>query len=155
MPMKRNKNLVVLSREHHTGLVFCSRLKKSKNVDDAVLESFVNDFWTNDLALHFKKEESLLLPQFKDESIARQFLSEHSQIKSLIHSIVEHGSNHVQDDCLKLSQLIHDHIRFEERTMFPYLEQTISLADLEFIGLELEKTESAACQFLPRFWEDN
>jgi hemerythrin-like domain-containing protein len=151
-PVKRNENLVVLSHEHHHGLVFCSRLKKANKADDQVLKSFVKEFWDNQLASHFESEESLLLPLLQDNKIAEQFLSEHDRIRKLIQAISENQNKNVKEDALKLGILINDHIRFEERTMFPWLEKTITPNELIAIGNHLEETEVVGHQFLPEFW---
>lgn len=152
-PVKRNENLLVLSHEHHHGLVFCSRLKKANKADDLVLKSFVKEFWDNHLASHFESEERLLLPLLHDKEIAAQFLLEHAQIRKLIQAISENQNKNVKKDVLKLGTLINDHIRFEERTMFTCLEKTIAPNELIDIGNQLEETEVVGHQFLPEFWK--
>ena len=56
-PIKRDQNLVILSHEHHHGLVFCTRLNKAHQTDIKTLQLFLDDFWLNDLVPHFKNEE--------------------------------------------------------------------------------------------------
>ncbi len=153
-PVKRNKNLVVLSHEHHHGLVFCARLNKAHKADDETLKSFVKEFWEHNLSSHFKSEERLLLPLLEDNKIAGQFLSEHNQIRALIQAISENNHKNVKSDILKLAKLIHDHIRFEERVMFPWLENALSPSELIAIGNELEKTEIIAPKFSLEFWKN-
>jgi len=152
--VKRNENLVVLSHEHHHGLVFCTRLNKAHKADDEILQSFVKEFWDNNLASHFESEERLLLPFLEDDKIARQFLTEHSQIRALIQAISENNHKNVKKDILKLAKLINDHIRFEERIMFPWLEKTLTPNELIAIGNELKDTEISVHQFSPEFWKN-
>ena len=153
-PIKRNENLVALSHEHHHGLVFCTRLKKANKTDDEILKSFVKEFWDNRLASHFECEERLLLPLLRENKMAKQFLSEHDQIKELIQAILETNSKNVKEDILKLAKLINDHIRFEERIMFPWLEKTLTPNELIAIGNELKDTEISVHQFSPEFWKN-
>lgn len=151
--VKRNENLVVLSHEHHHGLVFCSRLKKANKANEQVLKSFVKEFYDAHLTSHFESEERLLLPLLHDKKIAAQFLSEHDQIRKRIQAISENQNKNVKKDVLKLGTLINDHIRFEERTMFPWLEKTITPNELIAIGNQLKETEVVGHQFLPEFWK--
>lgn len=151
-PVKRNENLVVLSHEHHHGLIFCSRLKKARQTDEETLKRYVTDFWNNHLAAHFESEEKLLLPLLWDNEITAQFLSEHIQIEELTQSIMGNSKN-VKEEALNLSNLINDHIRFEERTMFPWLEEVLSLIELVTVGNKLKGTEIIAHNFSPEFWK--
>ncbi len=152
-PVKRNENLIALSHEHHHGLVFCSRLKKADKTDDITLKRFVKDFWDNHLSVHFKSEENILLPYFGDSEIAKRFLSEHKQIRDLAKGIMEEKGS-PKENSLKLGELIKNHIRFEERTMFPWLEnEVLTAAELAIIGEKLGDTESSSHRFTPEFWK--
>lgn len=151
-PVKRNENLVVLSHEHHHGLIFCSRLKKARQTDEETLKRYVTYFWNNHLAAHFESEEKLLLPLMWDNEITAQFLSEHIQIEELTQSIMGNSKN-VKEEALNLSNLINDHIRFEERTMFAWLEEVLSPIELVIVGNKLKGTEIIAHHFSPEFWK--
>lgn len=152
-PIKRNENLVVFSHEHHHGLVFCTRLKKAGKTDEKTICSFVKDFWENDLSDHFEREERILLPLLWDNEITKQFLAEHDQIKTRIQRILNNKNKTLVDDAITLSKLINDHIRFEERTMFPWLEKVLTPEELRKVGEELENKEVAAHNFSPEFWK--
>ena len=70
---------------------------------------------------HFKAEEEILFPLGKREYID-QAMREHIEIKELIEAI-----NQVEEVALLelFADLITKHIRFEERILFPYLEETL------------------------------
>ena len=59
MPIKRNKNIVPLSREHHATLLFCWKLKSGiqLGIDPERIQRYVNYFYEHELLPHFKKEE--------------------------------------------------------------------------------------------------
>lgn len=152
-PLKRNENLLVFSHEHHHGLIFCNRLKMSNQASDKILKVFVRDFWENHLSEHFENEEKLFLPLFRSSEIKVQFLWEHGRIKKLIKTI-EESEGDIQKLSLDLADLINDHIRFEERIMFPWLEKTLNLDELKAIGDTLKDTEISAHNFLPAFWKN-
>src|SRR3954453_11099096 len=63
---KRTPELRTLSEDHHHGLVQARRLRRAAEADkagsaEAVVKRFL-DFRQKDTALHFRKEEEVLLP---------------------------------------------------------------------------------------------
>mgnify|MGYP003635967702 CR=1 FL=1 len=147
----RNDNLIVFSHEHHHGLIFCNRLKKAAHIDDETVSRYIIDFWDNYLDLHFKNEEIGFLPHLVKEGLTLQFINEHKQINKLVDEI-KSGKGKIKAQALALSKLIHDHIRFEEREFFPWLEKELTDNQLESIGLLLNDTEVSAHDFSPAFW---
>ncbi len=151
-PIKRSENLVVLSHEHHHALVFCARLKKAHQTDAKTIQLFVDNFWTNDLLPHFINEEKWFLPEMENNEIKEQFIAEHQQIKTLVNCI-KNATKGLIDLALELSQVLNNHIRFEERIMFPYLEKTIATNNLVEIGNTLSNIEVNCNKFTPEFWK--
>lgn len=148
----RNKNLTVLSHEHHHGLIFCSRLKKATNTTDDILRAYILDFWEKYLVDHFINEELVFLPYLGSEELTLQFLHEHKIIRELIAEIKK-PTNKIQEQATQFRQLIYDHIRFEERAFFPWLEKTLNPEQLTTIGKKFEEMEVTAHDFTPKFWE--
>lgn len=152
-PIKRNRGLVVLSQEHHHALVFCSRLKKAHQTDLRTLQLFVNDFWTTNTAAHFDNEEKWFLPELLHNEIKKQFITEHQQIRSLVQRIKDE-TNDCVNLATELSVILNNHIRFEERTMFPFLEKTITAEKMNEIGKELSFVKISCQKFTPEFWKN-
>ncbi len=150
-PVKRNKNLIVLSHEHHHGLLFAVRLKSAKKTNAKIIQVYVDDFWKKHLSDHFINEENLLQNLLKDKNILNQFLSEHEEIRNLVSQISETEKDYIVNSA-KLGNAINDHIRFEERIMFPYLENHLSDEELKTIEKKLDKVEVHKHQFKPEFW---
>lgn len=150
--MKRNENLLIFSHEHHHGLIFCSRLLKAKNASEAVLLEYILDFWDNSLDEHFINEEKLFLPLLDEEKLTTRFLDEHKQINDLVLKI-KSSSKDLHLHAFELSKLINDHIRFEERIFFPWLEDKFTTEELIVIGKELEGIEITEHQFSDEFWK--
>lgn len=147
-PIKRSKELVPLSQEHHEGLLFGWKIKQGlKNgTPYTVISDFIQWFWEADLEQHFRKEEQVLVPHLpKEDPLVKQMLEEHEQLEALIRLCAM-----VQDEdiFLQLADGLHNHIRFEERTLFPHAEKTISPEALQNIYLELLKKHPH------RKWED-
>ena len=155
--MKRNINLVELSSEHHDGLVIALRIKKALNnsIELQILVNYVNHL-SDTLNNHFKQEEENLIQvkniSDKGEVLLERMVDEHKQFNELINKINLKG-NSLNDDLSNFSDLLNDHIRFEERDLFPYVEQVLNDEQLEVIGNQLEKThEPLDKNWGPKFW---
>src|SRR5215211_8379422 len=92
--MKRTPELRTLSEDHHHGLVHARRLRQAAEGDEAhpveaTARGFL-DFWQNDTAIHFRKEEEVLLPVMArhggDVSQAPlvKMLEDHARIRGLV-----------------------------------------------------------------------
>ena len=152
MPIKRNPNIKPLSREHHHGLLFCWKLVQGEKlaVDVARVTGYIDFFWKNRLKGHFDKEEQLLF-KLLDDPISKEGFLQHETIRQQIDlclsSVVEWL------DCMKLSQLINSHIRFEERVLFPHYEKNIPQENLVKIGSKLaDQADEGEDGYLDEFW---
>ncbi|AZQ60918.1 hypothetical protein EI427_01415 [Flammeovirga pectinis] len=152
--MKRNENLVPLSHEHHHGLLFCSRLKKAKNTDKETIVNYITDFYSNVLKEHLDKEETALLHLLTDENLKTRFLNDHQIIHKMMDN-VNATPEDIYDQALAISQFITNHIRFEERSLFPWIEANATAEQLFSAGndLNIDVEEVEAHAFEPEFWE--
>ena len=154
-PIKRDPNLVALSREHHFGLLFAWKLKQglAKKVSLEILRKYVLYFWDKNLRKHLLAEEELLLYVLpENDTLQIQFLHEHELIRDLVQQIENREQlSELLIEALQI--LINDHIRFEERNFFPHLEQHCSPQKLEEIGKHLaEEHTEPDDDFQPEFW---
>ena len=150
--MKRNKNIVSLSQDHHFGLLCVWKVKKGikNNISYERIRKYVNFYWHTLLYEHFKAEEEILFPLGKHEYID-QALREHIEIKELIEAI-----NQVEEVMLLelFADLITKHIRFEERILFPYLEETLDENTLNEVGKKLDAIHhDAEEEYEDEFWK--
>ena len=154
-PIKRDPNLVPLSREHHFGLLFAWKIKQglAKKASLETMRDYVLYFWKSALQEHFKAEEELLLRILStDDSQRKQVLQEHEQVRKLIAQI-EAKSDFSEVVFEKLNSFLTHHIRYEERTFFPYLEQQANPEQLAAIGKHLvEEHAETVDNFTPEFW---
>mgnify|MGYP000400862530 CR=1 FL=1 len=151
IPLRRTQYLTSFSHEHHHGLVFCSRLKKTAFVDKELIQDYARDFWNRYLDVHFDNEEQLLLPIVSDREIAKRFLAEHKAIRFAFWKI-DTPCGDKYEQAKDLSRLLNEHIRFEERIMFPFLEKT-ALPELQKI-ITSDHGDLEAHGFLPEFWNN-
>ncbi|WP_353145401.1 hemerythrin domain-containing protein [Chryseobacterium sp.] len=148
--MKRNQNIILLSRDHHFGLLCSWKIRQGlkKEIETGRIKKYILHFWQNHLEEHFREEEQILCAYLEDEYTER-IRSEHAQIKVLASQIEHSEDTRLLSD---FADLLEQHIRFEERNWFPHLEEKLNHAVLDRIGKELdhihpEKKEVYADEF--------
>ncbi|MGZ3852846.1 MAG: hemerythrin domain-containing protein [Flavisolibacter sp.] len=151
-PIKRSKQLTPLSKDHHDGLLFAWKIKQGlKNgADIRLIAEYVQWFWKNHLAEHFREEEQILAPHLPhDNDLLLQMLEEHQEIEAMVHI-----NENIPDATLLegLAQAIDDHIRFEERQLFPYVEKVVSEEELNAIYEQLPKEKKECAKWEREFW---
>ena len=114
------------------------------------MAEYVQWFWKNHLERHFREEEQILAPHLPaNGELLKQMFDEHENIEAMVHI-----NENIPDETLlgNLGKEIDDHIRFEERQLFPYAEKTIPEKELNLIYEQLPK-ENAECEKWEReFW---
>ncbi|WP_186578468.1 hemerythrin domain-containing protein [Aquibacillus kalidii] len=128
--MKRHEALHPLSHHHHHALVMAQQLKKAdENSSIQEMTRQVIDFWQTDGEDHFRDEEEVLLPLYAqyesvDQDSIRDMLIQHVQIRSLVQQI--RGKQRPNLDTFrKLGEILNDHVRLEERVIFPMIEKAV------------------------------
>lgn len=156
--MKRDVELQPLSHQHHNGLMAVLLLKKGvdKQAAAEVMGDFIIQVWNAELRNHFIKEEVYLHPHVLQISSLmekyEQMKAEHHQIRHLVDAI-RNGDTSVAN-ITSFSALLEKHIRFEERDLFPYIQEQIHAEQLNELGKNLQHLESKACSDYPvKFWE--
>ncbi|MCB0700658.1 MAG: hemerythrin domain-containing protein [Chitinophagaceae bacterium] len=141
MPIKRSEQIKPLSIEHHTGLLFCWKIRTGirNNIELERIKRYVNHFMKYHLSPHFLEEEKVLFNRLKHE-LCDKAIDEHLEIKKMIANINE-VENNSYDVYNKLADTIDDHIRFEERILFPLLESNLKQDVLVEIGKKLAENE--------------
>ncbi|HVS93802.1 MAG TPA: hemerythrin domain-containing protein [Mucilaginibacter sp.] len=155
-PIKRSEYIIALSRDHHTSLLFCWKIKEGlkKNVPGDNILRYINFFWTQHLKEHFKEEEALLFSR-ADDTLSRRGKSEHLMLERRINYLKDN-----KDDAqayLEFTDMLIKHIRFEERELFPHLEAKLPEATLKQVGEYLIAQHSIpkADDYRDEFWSKN
>jgi len=151
-PIKRSRQLTPLSKDHHDGLLFAWKIKQGlKNGTDIdLIAEYVQWFWKNHLEEHFREEEQILAPHLPaDNELLKQMFDEHENIEAMVHI-----NENIADAALlqTLAQAIDDHIRFEERQLFPYAEKIIPEKELNLIYEQLPKKKAEGDKWEKAFW---
>ncbi len=129
--MKRHESLVPLSREHHGALLLAQLLKKDApaytdlpTLPEEKLIYAVN-FYNNNLQTHFIKEEELLakVKQYHPEivKLSAEIINEHQQLTNLFNNLDKETNS--ADSLDALGKALENHIRKEERVLFPLIQQ--------------------------------
>ncbi len=132
--MKRSEALAHLSRDHHHGLVVAQRLRRAKPETAAAARDVFLEFWTTEGHEHFKAEEELLLPAFArhepptHDAVVR-VLTDHVELRRRAADLADDHAPSC-DDLRALGERLNDHIRHEERVLFPLIEAALSTEEL-------------------------
>ncbi len=134
-PLKRHPSLVGFSKDHHFGLLLVWKIRQGLNtgVQPERISNYLLYFFDEDLDHHFKEEEANLFPKLpKDNSLRLQAENEHVAIYELVRKLRADKANATL--LLQFADTLKEHIRFEERELFAYMQQTLSATVLEEIS---------------------
>lgn len=136
--MKRHLSLEPFSRDHNVGLALARRLTlasaEAQSVRRQVVQSLVR-YWRDELEDHFVEEERMLCPMIRSKEFWDRMLAEHCEFHALVDELSSDMVDRVR--VARAGALLHDHIRWEERTLFPEIERTASERELRSL---LEQT---------------
>jgi hemerythrin-like domain-containing protein len=144
--MKRSRALRALSHQHHQGLFAALQLKRAGRETAVEARQVFLDFYEREGSRHFRAEEELLLPAFgrhtgvDDPAIVR-VLTEHVDLRGRGQDL-ERTPDPDPATLRELGERLENHIRFEERVLFPMIEEALPLDELERLGAAFARAES-------------
>ena len=158
-PIGRNEHIKRLSREHHFSLLFCWKIRQGlkNNIQPQRICEYVKSFWHQNMQQHFQEEEKILFAPIKGRQVKRA-INEHKQIRQEIEDLANNfGKIDVQKTLARIADKVNDHVRYEERELFPHLERKLSKEQLENIGNQIQKQYSLppVDQYEDEFWNIN
>jgi hypothetical protein len=124
--MKRAEALHPLSREHLRALLAAKKVGEATDPEEAG-RSFL-EFWREDGQQHFRTEEEVLLPVWAlhapvDRAAVARMLEEHLAIRR---DALRFEAGEVSlEELPEIATRLHDHVRFEERELFPKIEDSL------------------------------
>jgi iron-sulfur cluster repair protein YtfE (RIC family) len=144
--MKRSDALAILSRDHHHALVVAQALRRADPDTAAAARARFLDFWETEGRRHFQQEEEHLLPAFAAHGDPRhplvlQVLGDHVAIRARAARLATVSGTPPPSanpgtpptdlqDLHELGQALADHVRLEERQLFPLIEQAMPADEL-------------------------
>jgi hemerythrin-like domain-containing protein len=143
--MKRHPALQALSRDHHQALAVAQRLRRAGGQGPDTAQAAFLEFWRRDGQRHFHVEEDVLLPRFAavgraDTPAVARVLIEHAEIRlRALRLQAAPASAAVQRE---LGELLAEHVRLEERELFPAIEQALDEDGLNRLAADVAAAES-------------
>ena len=134
--MRRHPHLQPFSDDHHAALVLARRLRRvrkeaSNPTDLAKTWEGARASFARQLDPHFRAEEESLFPCLEaagEKALVERAVADHRRLRELI------GSAPGPEGAVVFGDLLHRHVRFEERELFPRAESVLDLATLEAAG---------------------
>lgn len=134
--MKRHVALEPFSRDHYSGLT----LAKALVTGEPLAAERCRAEWEKELKDHFEQEERLLGGLVPSE-LSEQLAGEHREIADLISLLPENGP--------RLGQVLNDHIRWEERVLFPWIESNCTSNQLAALFAQTTIVEESRWKLNP------
>lgn len=131
-PLKRDPALRHLSHDHHHGLLLCWKIRQGfkLGIEPSRMKVYCQWFWENYLEAHFEEEEKVIFSILSEEDpLIKQALSEHKRLRKQFSSWEDPEKTLGQ-----IEEELERHIRFEERILFPVIQEKASVEQLERIA---------------------
>ena len=137
---RRHEALVPLTHDHHHALAQARRLKEVAGLEsEAQRRTAANDFvnfYFGRAVRHFHEEEELFFAPVVDDPeagpLVMRAVTEHLRLHALVRTVKRQLSSGEADNemLVRISDLLTQHVRFEEKELFPALEQLVSDSEL-------------------------
>lgn len=140
--MKRHTAIIPLSHDHHHALILAQALKKNavksglgaKPIREKV-QAAINAFNT-ELIPHFNHEEVLLFPMALGKNkvldkMIQDIIDEHDKIRISVESL---QNGNVEENLDSFGKLLENHVRTEERILFPKIEEVVGDEELNLLN---------------------
>jgi hemerythrin-like domain-containing protein len=137
--MKRHPALASLSRDHQHTLAVAQRLRRATPATAAQAVAAFLAVWELEEKLHFRAEEEVLLPAYAAHgdpchpAVVRVLL-DHLSIRADAQRLATEAP---LQRLHTLGERLSSHVHFEERELFPLIEDTLSDDDLRALGTSL------------------
>lgn len=156
---KRSEYLRKITWEHHQALRYALHIRKgvANGTPCEVLAGYVRAVSEQHLEPHFVEEERALFSRLdeshRDYPVLRRVLDEHRTLPVLAREIGERDG-HNRDQVASFAQMIVDHVRLEEKELFPWVEQCLTETALRAAQAQIEQMHSATeLDWSDEFWK--
>ena len=147
--MKRDPNLVRLSRDHHRGLVWAMRIDRelpnASHGELAAMYAELVAFWKTGLLPHFRAECECLLARLvrysaslSEADVIGRTQQDHLTLNMLMTNMGDNPDWGVRREMLRqFGDLLRRHIRWEEEVLFQATQEQLASAELIALGNDL------------------
>jgi hemerythrin-like domain-containing protein len=155
--MLRDKNLVLLSRQHQRALALCVRMDRAfqtGNLDIEIWQAELEQQFASEVDFHFSAEEKRIFPaaaRFPElQALVKELLAEHAVLREFFARAVARTLDAASLE--NYAEVLVAHIRKEERQLFEGMQSLMSPQELAEVGAALEaaaKDCSKTCTLSP------
>jgi Hemerythrin HHE cation binding domain len=138
--VKRSAALTPLSHDHQHALDAALRLRRADEETLGAAITGFQEFFEREGRRHFAIEEELVLPALPADDPewaagVERVRDDHAAIRAAAGALGDAA------DARALGERLNDHVRFEERTLFPLIERRLAGAELERLGAAIAVAE--------------
>jgi hypothetical protein len=144
--MKRDPALTSLSHDHHQALFVAQQLRRATAETAREARDTFLEFWEAHGSAHFRLEEEILLPAYRvhgdpHDPLVAAVLRDHAAIRRQADAL---GGGPPATAALQdLGARLADHVRLEERELFPLVESAMPPVELAALASALGRAERA------------
>ena len=136
--MKRDPALVPLSHDHHQALRVAQLLQRANAGSAPEARAAFAAYWREHGARHFEVEERVLFPAYAPygdphHPLLARSLCDHVDIRARAAAVTD-GGEPAPDELHELGARLADHVRLEERELFPIIEDALPPERLAALG---------------------
>lgn len=143
---RRQDALIPLTHDHHHALAQARRLRDVSKLDDVTerrtgADDFLN-FYFGRAVRHFHEEEELFFAPLIDHEQARDLIVravvDHLRLHASVRTVKRQlTAGEADPDTLsEISRILTEHVRFEEKELFPLIESLIPEDDLRDLATD-------------------
>jgi hypothetical protein len=143
--MKRSPALVTLSHDHHQALSIAQKLRRATADTAGEARAAFVAYWDGHGRGHFRLEEEILLPAYASHGdshhpLVARALCDHVAIRARADALLV---DEAPDPAVlhELGMCLADHVRLEERELFPLVEAALPAARLVAVATALDRAE--------------
>lgn len=118
--------------------MFCWKIRQGlkAGITESRIAAYVHYFAKYSLLPHIRNEEAILFV-LPGDGLVTKAIKQHKEISDQLATLTDANDDNSKKQILKLARMVDDHIRFEERELFPHMEITLSNDRLQAIGKKL------------------
>ncbi len=132
---RRHESLIHFSRDHHDGLMLAQQILDQRRTmlpdwpkDFRGRVTYVTAFFQDHLRPHFTAEEEHLFPLIQrhvapSKDLITRLIAEHRQMETIVGGFARPGFAPSQEKLHEFGRILEEHIRTEERKLFPLFEK--------------------------------
>jgi hypothetical protein len=141
--VKRDPALVPLSHDHHQALFVAQKLRRATASTATEARAEFLAYWNGHGAAHFRLEEEVLLPAYAahgdpHHALVARALCDHVAIRRRAADLEREPSTSLSE-LAAMGTALADHVRLEERRLFPLIEGAMPAEALAAVALELDR----------------